>query len=249
MSTGTSSRASVCGRWATPLALLATALLLAACSHGGSDDRATADQLANETPVESLAGVDLGALAPDTSTFCQAVASAPVRWITDAVIPLQYWIDSYAAVSEVPAETEGALDRLRAFADERMAWHLGSRNERPLWGDAQVDDSLLLADAAITSCPDLPLVIGLPGTSATPLAWADLDAPAVAERCARDLLRVEAAVAEFVDIFGRQPRHQIEMEPALATFYASDWHGVTVGTGGQAEVLAVPGGACDLDET
>jgi hypothetical protein len=229
------------------LAAAACALLLSACSPGPNDLLVPFEELtdSSEPLADGLGGVDLGGLAPDSATFCEAAGTAPVRWITDAAIPLQYWIDSFATAQGIPAEAEGAVARLRDFAAEPMAWQLGNRDKRPLWEEPQTQDAMLLADAAISNCPDLPLAVGLPGASATPLAWRDLDEIAIAERCADNKARVENAVIEFTEKFRIQPRHQIEMEPVLSTFYASDWHGVTVGDNRVATVVPIPSGACD----
>lgn len=201
---------------------------------------------ASATLPADVAGVELGALQPDASSFCEAAATAPTRWITDAVVPLQFWIDSFADLPDVPEPAADAVRRLREFADERMRWQFGQRQERPIWDEVEIADALALAESAIASCQELPLVVGPPGVSVTPLAWEDLDPTSIADLCDSDRLRVEAAIEEFATAFGRQPRHQIEMEPAVARFYASDWHGVTVNPEGQAVVIPVPNGACDL---
>lgn len=228
-----------------------TAVVLAACT-GPSEpsDRLTLDQLGDveKTMPPGTLSIDVGPLAPsDSTSFCDAVALAPVRWITDAVFPLQIWIDAFAGVGDTPAPAESALSLLIDFANTRMAWQLGAIDDRPIWGDDQIAASMSVADAAITTCPDLPLVQGLPGTSDTPVAWQDVDPTEIAFRCAGMHRRVEDGVDEFVAQSGRQPRHQMEMEISLPLFFASDFHGIALDNTGAAVAIAVPGGACDLE--
>jgi hypothetical protein len=106
------------------------------------------------------------------------MALAPVRWITDAVFPLQVWIDTFDGVADIPAPAEPAMALLNDFASTRISWQLGAVDDRPIWGDDQIAASMSLADAAISTCPELPLVQGLPGTSDTPISWLEEDAAA-----------------------------------------------------------------------
>ena len=232
--------------------LLGVALMMTASACSSDEAEPVLVNLDGIADVQSslpdeLVGVDLGALGPEGPLgFCDAVGGAPVRWIDDALIPVQLWIDTFTEVIVVPAAASDPIARLLEFAERRQRWSLTGDGERPVWGDGQTAAALALADAAIATCEDLPLVLGLPGTSDRPVGWSDFDAAEVADRCARDRDRVVAAVGEYVAEFGRQPRHQMEMEPVLPLFYASDFHGVTLDDDGASIVLPVPQGACDF---
>ena len=78
-----------------------------------------------------------------------------------------------------------------------------------------------------------------------PIGWRDLDDDEVAASCASIRSRLEREIDEFRASFGREPRHQIEMETMLPFFVASDFHGVGPDADGNAVAVAVPGGACD----
>ena len=138
-----------------------------------------------------------------------------------------------------------AIDQLLAFTRDRLRWSLGGRDERPTWDAALDEAAITVSEAAITSCPDLPLAIGPDVISDMPFGWRDLDDDAVAANCASIRSRLERDIDEFQALYARAPRHQIEMETMMPFFVASDFHGVGPDADGNAVAVAVPGGACD----
>lgn len=223
-------------------------LVVAACTGGDEGRRVTREELLDfEEPLPADAvGVDLGDVAPDDEiAFCDAAASTSNRWITDALYPLQFWHDTYRAVDDAPGEIEPAIERLVAFTEARLRWSLTGDGERPDLDETLTADVVALAETAVSTCPHLPLVVGLPGVSDTPIGWRDLTDDEVSASCRDTEQRVATAIDEYVATVGRQPRHQIEMEPALPLFASSDFHGVEL-VDGVAVVVPVPGGACDL---
>ncbi len=233
-------------RLLAPLAGLG--LVIGACTGGGDGPRVTIEELRDfEQPLpEDATGVDLAEFAPDAEVaFCDAAAAAPSRWIIDALIPVQFWHDTFDAVGDAPAEIQPSIDRLVAFAEARQRWSLGGGGARPELDETLDADMVALAESAVTTCRDLPLVVGPPGISDAPAWWSDLSGDEVAAQC-RDIAdRQASAVEQYVDEVGRQPRHQIEVE-AVLPYTASDFHGVTLDENGLGVVIPVPGSACDL---
>ncbi len=218
--------------------LLAVALLLAAGCTG--DDEATVpgiDTTAKEPATTSPAP------GGATATWCDAVAAAPMRWLDDAIVPLQLWVDSFSTVGDAPGELSDELDRLVAFGAARLRWHLTGDGERPMPTPEVAADRLTIVEAALTTCPGLPLAFG-PDASRSP-AWSSTSPEDLARRCADDLARLEAAIDEHRATTRSEPRHQAEMEEVVVGFFASDVHGIVVADG-VAVVTPVPDGACDL---
>ena len=89
--------------------------------------RVSLDEIADvaETLPENAGGIDLGELGPeDGLTFCEAFASVPARWVDDAVVPVQFWVDAFtAARDDVPADAAEAVDRLLAFGQWKLDWN------------------------------------------------------------------------------------------------------------------------------
>lgn len=159
-------------------------------------------------------------------TFCTAVAIMPLRWTTDALLPIEHILD---------------------FTRSRLRWSLTGEGERPVWDAEFRAAGSALIDAAIASCPDLPPVIGLPGISDRPSGWDGLDESEVHAHCERIAQRVVAGIDEFEADIGRTPRHQMEMELLLPSFVSSDFHGLALDEDAETIVVAVADGACDLD--
>ncbi len=229
---------------------LVCGIVLAGCTGNGESQGQRVDLedlLAFETPLpDDVVGVDLGDVVPTPETFCEAAATVSNRWIDDALFPMQHWRDTYASIPDAPAVAQPSIARLMTFVERRLRWSLTGEGDRPIVDDELRAEVATLAQAGIESCPDLPPVVGLPGTSDKPSGWDDLTEEQVVEHCAGIARGVEEGIAEFVEVHGRQPRHQIEMEPMLELFVSSDWHGVTLDADGQAIVVPVPGGGCDL---
>lgn len=211
---------------------------------------------------ENVGALDLGEVAPaDDTSFCQAFASAPARWLDDAVVPIQYWVDNFAAARPTaPSAAAEPLDRLLAHGDDMLAWNFGRLDERPVWGGSQAADVVAVADIAVAECPGLPLVVGPPGQSAAPSYWAESTPDQVARSCEEDAAEVAEGTQWYVDEFGVLPEHQQQIETAASQaiyaalektgefpddvdfYFASRYHGV----GPDGEPAAVSGGACDL---
>lgn len=208
---------------------------------------------------DNAGAIDLGPVAPaDDTSFCQAFAAAPVRWLNDALIPIQYWVDNFTAarpvVPEVAAEP---VDRLLAHGDDMLAWQFGRLDERPTWTSSLADDAVTLADIAVAECPDLPLVVGSSEEAAASLHFGERTPDEV---CAGEASSVAKGIQWYVDELGVAPEHQQQIETAtnralvagmestgelpddVPIYFGSSYYGVGPG----AEPLAVPGGACDL---
>lgn len=172
------------------IASTAIVLVLARCSPSVDEaEKVKMDQIADTDvpPPENVSGMGLGALAPASKVaFCEAVTLTPVRWLTCTVVPLQYWVSTFESVVFAPGEAAAAVAGLVDYGNRRLAWQFGADVERPPWGEEQIADSMVIAAAAITTCPDLPLVAGLPGTSDPPAGWRELDTTAIARRCTDD---------------------------------------------------------------
>ncbi len=228
--------------------------LVGGCTGGGDGEPQEQGQrvdledlLAFETPLpDDVVGVDMGDLALGPMTFCEAMGTLPTRWVTGALFPMQGWRDAFAQVSDAPPRAQPAIDRLVSFVERRLRWSLTADGDRPVLDDELNADIVTLAEAAIEACPGLPLVAGLPGVSNKPSGWNDMTEDEVVEHCAGIARGVEEGIQEFVELVGRQPRHQIEMEARLMYFVASDWHGIAVDSDGQAVVVPIPDGGCDL---
>ncbi len=201
--------------------------------------------LAGASQPPQLRGVDLGFLTPESGTFCAAVARVPLRWTTDALVPMQIWVDSFGSATEILEEAGPAVDELLAFTRARLQWSLGGRDERPTWDEALDVAAVTVSEVAIASCPDLPLAIGPDGISDMPIGWRELDDDEVAANCASIRSRLERDIDEFQASYGRAPRHQIEMETMMPFFVASGFHGVGADADGNAVAVAVRGGACE----
>jgi hypothetical protein len=225
-------------RWGPAVALL----LLPACSGDNGGAPAT-----DPTAAASATGADVASApstAPSTAgsrTLCAAAAAAPMRWLDDAVVTLQLWVDAFAAIDSPPASIAPALERLVAFGDARMRWHLTGDGERPPATAAVAADRRAVVATAVSTCPDLPLAFG-PDRSFAP-EWTSLPPDELAQRCADDVARVQSAVDEYRTATGAEPGHQAELEEVVVTFFSSDVHGVAL-DGGTAIVVPVPAGAC-----
>ena len=243
-------------------------LLCAACSDGlpfGSQDtvRVPATDLVDpNVPLpENVGGIDLGVDAPPSDlAFCEAFALAPVRWVDDAIIPVQYWVDTFSSArATAPDAAIDPIDRLLEFGQHKLDWNFKRVDDRPIWTGAQASDGRAIADVAATECSDLPLVVGPAGRSDPPSFWADETPKQVAARCQSEMDDVAEGIAWYVTEFGIEPLHQQQIENASdevlyraidetgefpdGFFYvASDF----VGVGPDGVAQAVPGGACDL---
>jgi hypothetical protein len=204
-------------------------------------------------PLEVLTGAagvrvttpDPDPVADTPEAFCAAVATVPLRWTTDALVPMQIWVDAFEDATDAPAVAAPATAAILDFTRSRLRWSLTGEGERPLWDPALDEAAMTLIDTAITSCPDLPLAIGLPGVSERPRGWDDLGADELRAHCDDIAARVEAGIEEFTARMGRPPRHQMEMDLPSTAFVSSDWHGIVIGEDGEATVVPVAGGACD----
>ena len=233
---------------------LALALALAAggCTLLDRDpSRATMTELLTGTyDPARIEGVDVGALRlslGDTSTFCGAAARAPLRWTVDTVVPMQVWVDTYAAVVDMPEAVAPSAQHLLDFTEDRLRWSLTGQGERPTWDAETVAAAQALMDVAITTCPDLPMVVGFPGRSEFPLGWADMSEMEVVAHCESMARGLEEGVAEYQADHGRPPRHQMELDLPTVYYGTSDFHGIVTDEAGRPMVVPVPGGACDLD--
>lgn len=198
---------------------------------------------------EAVTGFDVEAMGlelEETTSFCDAVGTAPVRWTTDAIAPMQVWVDTFAAVDDVPAAAGPSVDHLIDFTQRRLRWSLTGEGERPIWEGETIVAAETLLDVAITSCPDLPLVAGYPGQSDRPPGWSRMSDAEVADHCASMAERFERGIAEFEADYGRPPRHQLEMDLPIAYYGTSDFYGLGTDSEGRPTVVPVLGGACDL---
>lgn len=211
---------------------------------------------------QNAGGVELGEVAPaDDITFCEAFAVAPARWVDDAVIPVQYWVDTFTiARSSAPIEAAGPIDRLIDYGERKTAWNFGQLDDRPIWDSSLAADARAIADAAVVECPDLPLVAAPPERSAAPGYW-DGDTPdQIAASCQSESDDVAEGIEWYEATFATPPLHQQQIETAAIEalyvaieetgeypddaflYIASDYYGV----GPDGQPMAVPGGACDI---
>lgn len=239
-------------------------VLLVAC-NGDSDaggDRIPVDVLfdVSSTLPDDVTGVDLGDLGPDDDiTFCEAFATTPTRWVDDAVVAVQWWIDAYGtARSTTPEPAAAPIDLLLDFGRRKLDWNLGRIEERPTWTSTEAVAAAAVADAAVDHCPDLPLVAGPPGRSDLPTGWADLSESEIDANCRSAVETVQEGIDWYTTEFGVAPRHQQQIETAAGAeltrvieetgeyppgvlYVGSDF----VGVGDDGRPAPVPGGACD----
>ena len=196
-----------------------------------------------------MVGVELDAfgLSPgDTTTFCEAAATAPLRWTLDAVVPMQLWVDTYAAVVDMPEAVAPSVRHLLDLTERRLRWSLSGEGERPTWDSETVAAARTVVDVAITTCPELPMVIGFPGRSERPPGWSEMSDEEVAAHCESMAHRFGEGVAEYEAEYGRPPRHHMELDLPIDYYGTSDFHGIVIDAAGRPMVVPVPGGACDL---
>ena len=239
--------------WSRILApALALALVAGGCTLLDRDPtRATMAELFTGTyDPERIEGVDLGGFSVslgDTTTFCAAAATAPLRWTAGALVPMQVWVDTYAAVVDMPEAVAPSAQHLLDLTERRLRWSLSGEGERPTWDAETVAAAQTLMDVAITTCPDLPMVVGLPGQSERPPGWSDMSEVEVVAHCESMARRFEEGVAEYRAQYGRLPRHHMELDLPIEYYGTSDFHGLVTDAAGRPMVMPVPGGACDLD--
>lgn len=211
---------------------------------------------------DNVGGIDLGKSAPsDDTSFCDAFASAPARWLDDAVVPVQFWVDTFTiARSSAPTQTHDPIDRLLDYGERKIAWNFGHLDERPEWNSMLSADARTIADVAVVECTDLPLVAAPPERSAAPSSWADNTTEQIAASCQSEHESVAEGIAWYETEFGTPPLHQQQIEIAtneafylaieesgeypddVFYYFASDYFGV----GPDSEPMAVAGGACDI---
>ena len=159
---------------------------------------------------------------------------------------MQVWVDTYAGVIDMPEAVAPSAQHLIGFTERRLRWSLTGQGERPTWDAETVAAAETLMDVAITTCPDLPMVVGLSGQSDRPSGWSDMSDVEVAAHCESIARRFEEGVAEFEVDRGRPPRHHMELDLPIAYYGASDFHGIVIDAAGRPIVVPVPGGGCDL---
>lgn len=211
---------------------------------------------------ENVGAIGLGEVAPaEEISFCDAFATAPARWVDDAVVPVQYWVDTFTvARSSAPTDAIGPVDRLIEFGERKLAWNFGQLDERPVWDSTLAADARVIADAAVAECSDLPLIAARQGRSDAPSYFANDTPDQIAATCRSAADDVANGIDWYLAEFATPPGHQQQIETAaneafyLAIeqtgeypddaflYFASDWYGI--GPGGKP--MAVPGGACDL---
>ncbi len=250
------------------IAVAATTMLSAGCADGASlasEDtvRVPATDLMDlDVPLpENVGGVDLGDVAPaEDLSFCEAFALAPVRWVDDAVVPVQYWVDTFTGAREAaPEGAAGPIDRLLEFGQHKLDWNFKRVEDRPIWTGAEAGDARAIANIAAQECPDLQLVVGPPGRSDAPGWWSEETPEQIAASCQSAMEYVTEGIDWYLAQFGTLPLHQQQIETASNEvlhraidktgelpdgpyYFASDFYGV----GPDGEAMAVPGGACDL---
>ncbi|MEL6893332.1 MAG: hypothetical protein AAFP84_17200 [Actinomycetota bacterium] len=213
--------------------------------------RVTLDQLADpesDIVLSEVAGVDLQRAAPPESlTFCEAAAMAPTRWADDAVVPLQFFIDAFGAIRDVPDDLRKDLDTLLAHARQRLDWNF-RRAEQPD-SAAILDESFRVTAAAAERCA-LPALIGR--TEAfTAWPWGgepgSLPDDEIEARCAADLDELATEIVWFQAEFGRAPAHVAEIETAswmLGTYYFGSELHVVETLDGVTSPAPTPTGPC-----
>lgn len=231
---------------------LALAFAVGGCTVLDTDpSRVTlAELVAGAYDRERVEGVDLGSFGVSqgaTRTFCEAAATAPLRWTVDALVPMQLWVDTYAGVVDMPESVVPSAQLLIDLTERRLHWSLTGAGERPTWDAETIAAAEQLMEVAITTCPDLPMVIGFPGRSDRPPGWSDMSDVEVMAHCESMARRLEAGVAEYEAESGRPPRHHMELDLPIAYYGATDFHGIVIDSSGRPLVVPVPGGACDLD--
>ncbi len=234
-------------------ATFAVAGLVAAggCTDSSSgrpeERRITIDDLSDlEVDIEGATGLDLGPIAPPSSlTFCEAVGSAPMRWLNDALAPLQFTVDALVAVDDAPEDLEADVAALVEFGRARLEWNFGGRDERPEFLDVAAA-AHAVTTRAVADC-DLPPVLGRDDVYLANPFFGEIEPDVLAERCADDRERVAEAVDRFVEAFDRAPGHVAEIETGLLTvgdwYLGSDLHVVTA-DGERAAVAPVAVGPC-----
>jgi len=133
-------------------------------ADANNDSSATIQEIADpesEIVLEEVFNVDLGALSPNADNYCDAFAAAELLWIEDALVPLQFVIDAWSQIEDVPEEVADDVVAMRTIADQRLEWHLGriDRDDRPNIDLALAEGLERIADHAVANC-DLPLIIG-----------------------------------------------------------------------------------------
>ncbi len=213
--------------------------------------RVTFEQLSDPTTdldLTEYTGVDLETASPPASVaFCDAVAGAPSRWLNDALIPLQFWVDSYRGVGDPPPMAAEAVEALLAFGGQRIDWNLG-RAERPLFDVKLAAHAKTVADVAVVMCPDLPPVLGRSDEFLADPWGGAVDGGEVASRCAADRAEIEAAIVRYAELFATMPLHLEQIETGLLVhdeyFFGSDLHGVSLDESDRSVPVAVIGGPC-----
>ena len=250
------------------ITLAMSPLLCLACADGSSsasDDTVrvpVTDLVDPEVALpENAGGVDFGEDAPPADlAFCDAFATVPVRWVDDAVVAVQYWVDAFDhARVDAPDAAAEPIDRLLDYGQHNLDWHFSRVEDRPVWTSAEAGAARAIADVAVTECPDLPLVVGPPGRSDTPGSWVDASPEEVTEWCQSHLDDVAEGIDWYRAEFGSAPLHQQQIETAATEviyrlidetgeypdaflYVSSDY----VGVGPDGEPMPVVDGACDL---
>ncbi len=230
---------------------LALAMVASGCALLGADPRpVTMAQLItgayDPAAVESVDLESFGVSFDDAGTFCEAAGTVPLRWTVDALVPMQVWVDAFSELDDVPEAAAPAVEHLVDFTQRRLRWSLSGEGERPTWDTATTTAAEALIDAALTGCPDLPMIVGLPGQSDRPSGWADMSDVEVADHCESMRRRFEEGVVQYEIDDGRPPRHHMELDLPITYYGQSDYFGLLLDEGGRPHVVPVPGGACDL---
>lgn len=225
--------------------------LASACSDD-DDDRVALDDLIDpefEIP-DGATGIEIDdeemKAVTEARSFCSVAGELPLRWFDDAIIPVQISVDAYSRAQDVPAEAAEPIERLVQHGEALLRWNLGGGGDRPEFGDDLQADVVIVSDAALAHCPDLPLVIGPPGSSAAPAGWADMSEGELAAHCDDMRGNLESDLAEYEEIVGEPATHSIQLD-AVLPYSASDWFGIVHDQQEGFTVVAVPGGGCDLE--
>lgn len=232
------------------LLVLALGVVGSGCALLDEDPRRVTmpELIAGAFDPESADGVDTGSLGArfeGADTFCEAAKMVPLRWTVDALVPMQLWVDTYSGLTDVPDAVAPSVQHLVDFTRRRLRWSLSGVGDRPTWDAETIAAAESLIDTAITSCPDLPMVIGPPRQSQRPSGWSGMTDEEVADHCDWIASRFEEGVVQYEIDHGRPPRHHMELDLPIAYYGESDFHGLVLDEEGRPRVVPVPGGACD----